>query len=74
MIYQTRLVQSTLEERNWPTTGPQILSIACDNATLNYAMKDELAKLVHKITASEADGGLALTIDILVNCGGIQRR
>ncbi|KAF7305979.1 ATP-binding cassette transporter [Mycena chlorophos] len=59
--------QTTAEEAK--KLGRKVTIVQCD-----LADKQEVGKLVHKITASEADGGLALTIDILVNCGGIQRR
>ncbi|KAF7321888.1 ATP-binding cassette transporter [Mycena kentingensis (nom. inval.)] len=49
--------------------GRRATIVECD-----LADKAQLGKIVHKITASEAEGGLGLTIDILVNCGGIQRR
>ncbi len=29
---------------------------------------------MHRVTANEGDGGLGIVVDILVNCGGIQRR
>ncbi|KAJ7072014.1 NAD-binding protein [Mycena amicta] len=49
--------------------GRRVTVVQCD-----LADKQELATIVQKMTADETEGGLGLTIDILVNCGGIQRR
>ncbi|KAF7315772.1 ATP-binding cassette transporter [Mycena indigotica] len=49
--------------------GRRVTVIECD-----LADKESVSTIVHRVTASEEDGGLGLTIDILVNCGGIQRR
>jgi 2-deoxy-D-gluconate 3-dehydrogenase len=36
--------------------------------------KAQVGAIVQKITGSTDTGGMGLVIDILVNCGGIQRR
>lgn len=42
--------------------------------TADLASKEQVGKVVQRITSREEEGGLGLKIDILVNCGGIQRR
>jgi len=36
--------------------------------------QEQVRTLLHRVIASEADGGMGIPVDILVNCGGIQRR
>ncbi|KAJ7497626.1 NAD-binding protein [Mycena latifolia] len=67
------LVQRTLENRDTATQaealGRRATLVQCD-----LADRAQLAGLVQRVTAPKDDGGMGLTIDILVNCGGIQRR
>ena len=42
--------------------------------TCDLSSKDDVSTVVNRITGSKSEGGLELNIDILVNCGGIQRR
>ncbi|KAL5499212.1 hypothetical protein ACEPAH_1730 [Sanghuangporus vaninii] len=43
-------------------------------ATCDLSSKEQVGSVVKRIVLPESDGGLGLNIDILVNCGGIQRR
>ncbi|KAL5522523.1 hypothetical protein ACEPAG_8539 [Sanghuangporus baumii] len=43
-------------------------------ATCDLSSKEQVGSVIKRITLPESDGGLGLSIDILVNCGGIQRR
>lgn len=45
-----------------------------DVVICDLADKQSVGSLVHHVTSSQASGGLGRGIDILVNCGGIQRR
>ncbi|KAF9022819.1 NAD-binding protein [Hymenopellis radicata] len=49
--------------------GRKAYIVECD-----LSSKEQVGGVVAKITGSPADGGLGLALDILVNCGGIQRR
>jgi 2-deoxy-D-gluconate 3-dehydrogenase len=47
------------------------------NATIvqcDLTDKAQVGAIVQKVTGSVDAGGLGLVVDILVNCGGIQRR
>ncbi|KLO12873.1 NAD-binding protein [Schizopora paradoxa] len=50
-------------------TSRKVHIVECD-----LSEQDQVRKLVHRVTASKDEGGLGLSLDILVNCGGIQRR
>ncbi|TDL13619.1 NAD-binding protein [Rickenella mellea] len=47
----------------------KVSAITCD-----LASKEQVGSVIQKITSSKDDGGMGETVDILVNCGGIQRR
>jgi 2-deoxy-D-gluconate 3-dehydrogenase len=49
--------------------GRHAVIVQCD-----LSSKDQVGSIIQKITGSKDEDGLALVIDILVNCGGIQRR
>lgn len=49
--------------------GRQVIVVEAD-----LANKEQLRGLCQKVTGNKQDGGLGLKIDVLVNCGGIQRR
>jgi 2-deoxy-D-gluconate 3-dehydrogenase len=40
----------------------------------NLGSKEQVGSIIQKITGNKEENGLGLVIDILVNCGGIQRR
>ncbi|KAK7000701.1 ATP-binding cassette transporter [Favolaschia claudopus] len=67
------LIQRSPNDEETATQARQIgrkaTIVQCD-----LADKAQLGAVVEKITGSTEAGGLGLTIDILVNCGGIQRR
>ena len=42
--------------------------------TSDLSSKEQVGGVVKRIVSPEGEGGLGLNIDILVNCGGIQRR
>jgi len=43
--------------------------VICD-----LADKDSVRGVVKKVVSPKSEGGMGETIDILINCGGIQRR
>jgi len=49
--------------------GREAIIVECD-----LADKNQVGSLVKKVTSTTEEGGMGLTVDILVNCGGIQRR
>jgi NAD(P)-dependent dehydrogenase (short-subunit alcohol dehydrogenase family) len=49
--------------------GRKVHIVECD-----LADKAQVKGLCKKVTGSEGEGGLGMVIDIVVNCGGIQRR
>ncbi|KAG8931623.1 hypothetical protein FRC03_003112 [Tulasnella sp. 419] len=49
--------------------GREAVIFECD-----LADKNQVGSLVKRITSTKEEGGMGLTVDILVNCGGIQRR
>jgi len=67
------LLQRSLENQETVSQirelGQQATPVLCD-----LASKEQVSSIVKSITDSKEEGGLGLTIDILVNCGGIQRR
>ncbi|KAJ7077303.1 NAD-binding protein [Mycena belliarum] len=67
------LVQRSLDNRDTAAQaealGRRATVVQCD-----LADKAQVGGLVQRITGSAETGGLGLAIDILVNCGGIQRR
>ncbi|KAJ6625816.1 NAD-binding protein [Mycena sp. CBHHK59/15] len=67
------LLQRNLDNQDTASQAKQLgrkaIVVQCD-----LAVKEQVGSIVQKITGSKEAGGLALKIDILVNCGGIQRR
>jgi len=67
------LLQRSLENQETANQikelGRQATLVLCD-----LASKEQVSSVVKRITSSKEEGGHGLTIDILVNCGGIQRR
>lgn len=69
------LVQRSSATPNYATRdkvsalGRKAHVVECD-----LSSKAEVKGLCQKVTGAESEGGLGLTIDIVVNCGGIQRR
>ncbi|KAJ7693331.1 NAD-binding protein [Mycena rosella] len=67
------LIQRNLDSRDTATQaealGRTATIVQCD-----LTDKAQVGAIVQKITANKDAGGLGLVIDILVNCGGIQRR
>jgi 2-dehydro-3-deoxy-D-gluconate 5-dehydrogenase len=49
--------------------GRDVYIVQCD---LSYA--EQVGSIIQKITGPEGGDGMGLSIDVLVNCGGIQRR
>ena len=49
--------------------GRNVWIVPCD-----LSDKEQVKTVIKKITSKSEEGGLGLDIDILVNCGGIQRR
>ena len=49
--------------------GRKVDIVECD-----LSDKAQVKGLCKKVTGSESEGGLGLVVDIVVNCGGIQRR
>ncbi|PAV15147.1 2-deoxy-D-gluconate 3-dehydrogenase [Pyrrhoderma noxium] len=49
--------------------GRNVWIVPCD-----LSDKEQVKAVIKKITSKSEEGGLGLDIDILVNCGGIQRR
>ncbi|KAJ6521906.1 NAD-binding protein [Mycena vulgaris] len=67
------LIQRNLENRDTASQaeslGRTVTVVQCD-----LTDKAQVSAIVQKITGGKDAGGLGLAIDILVNCGGIQRR
>jgi 2-deoxy-D-gluconate 3-dehydrogenase len=69
------LVQRASSSPNYETRdqikalGRRVEVVECD-----LADKTQVRGLCKKVTGSESEGGLGLVVDIVVNCGGIQRR
>ncbi|KAF7376463.1 ATP-binding cassette transporter [Mycena sanguinolenta] len=67
------LIQRNLENQDTATQARQLgrsaTVVQCD-----LTDKSQVGAIVQKITSSTDTGGMGLVIDILVNCGGIQRR
>jgi 2-dehydro-3-deoxy-D-gluconate 5-dehydrogenase len=49
--------------------GRRAVIVQCD-----LESKEQVGSIIQKITGNKEENGLGLVIDILVNCGGIQRR
>jgi NAD(P)-dependent dehydrogenase (short-subunit alcohol dehydrogenase family) len=49
--------------------GREVYIVQCD-----LSSKEQVGSVVQKIIGTEGEDGMGLVIDILVNCGGIQRR
>ena len=49
--------------------GRRAVIVQCD-----LGSKEQVGSIIQKVTGNEDKNGLGLVIDILVNCGGIQRR
>ncbi|KAJ7772737.1 NAD-binding protein [Mycena maculata] len=67
------LIQRNLANQDTATQAKQlgrtVTVVGCD-----LADKVQLGAIVQKITGNVDAGGMGLVVDILVNCGGIQRR
>jgi 2-deoxy-D-gluconate 3-dehydrogenase len=69
------LVQRATSTPNYETRdkvaalGRKVHIVECD-----LADKAQVKGLCKKVTGSEGEGGMGLVVDIVVNCGGIQRR
>jgi 2-deoxy-D-gluconate 3-dehydrogenase len=69
------LVQRASSSPNYETRdqvkalGRRVEVVECD-----LADKTQVRGLCKKVTGSESEGGMGLVVDIVVNCGGIQRR
>ncbi|KAJ6476026.1 NAD-binding protein, partial [Mycena vitilis] len=67
------LIQRNLDNQDTATQARQ-LGRAATIVQCDLADKKQLGAVVQKVTGSVESGGLGLVIDILINCGGIQRR
>jgi len=67
------LLQRSLENQD---TASQIKKIGrrAEIVICDLSSKEQVGSIAQKITGRKDEGGMGLVIDILVNCGGIQRR
>lgn len=74
IILTTR--QSTSTPSDPSSTHSQILALGrqCTLVDCDLSSKESVRSLASRVTGDKASSGLGLTVDILVNCGGIQRR
>ncbi|KAH8107524.1 NAD-binding protein [Phellopilus nigrolimitatus] len=69
LIQRDESNQETAEQIRDASVGRRAWIVTCD-----LSSKEQVGELVKRITAPESEDGLGLNIDVLVNCGGIQRR
>ncbi|KAI5118829.1 hypothetical protein M0805_009407 [Coniferiporia weirii] len=69
LIQRDESNQETATKIRDPSVGRKAWIMSCD-----LSSKEQVGGVVQRITSPESEGGLGLDIDILVNCGGIQRR
>ncbi|THH05219.1 hypothetical protein EW145_g4961 [Phellinidium pouzarii] len=61
--------QETATKVREASVGRRAWIVTCD-----LSSKEQIGGVIQRITSPESENGLGLDIDILVNCGGIQRR
>jgi 2-dehydro-3-deoxy-D-gluconate 5-dehydrogenase len=70
---EPQLVKRSLENQETLSQiqmlGRRAVIVQCD-----LSSKEQVGSIVRKITGRKEEDGMGMSIDILVNCGGIQRR
>lgn len=78
VVYRIRRCAPAQRNVDDKSTAEQIVAVAPTRTVVivpcDLAVKEQVRSVVGRITDPEAQGGLGRTVDILVNCGGIQRR